>query len=184
MNRKTHIAILAAVFVIALLLWVRVSDPKAIEDMPRPAIAPPTGSRESHPAGAVATRAPDPRDLQQVAAHPLAVSFGGNPDLASSEPALLLEILQFYRMEFGIFPAGQENRDIMNALTGNNPGKLPVFPIDHPRINTDGELLDAWGCPFVFHPVSSQYLEVRSCGPDRELFTDDDILVPQKRPGR
>ena len=38
-------------------------------------------------------------------------------------------------MEFGCFPAGQENSDIMNALTGNNPGKLPVFPRNHPRID-------------------------------------------------
>jgi hypothetical protein len=88
-----------------------------------------------------------------------------------------LEILRFYRMEFGTFPAGQENHDIMNALAGNNPAKLPVFPRDHPRIDAAGNLLDAWGSPFIFHPVSSQLLEVRSKGPDGEIFTKDDIVV-------
>jgi len=80
-------------------------------------------------------------------------------------------------MEFGTFPAGQENHDIMNALAGNNPAKLPVFPRDHPRIDAAGNLLDAWGSPFIFHPVSSQLLEVRSKGPDGEIFTKDDIVV-------
>lgn len=180
MNRRSQIAFFALLFgiVVALPLWLGKPGPGMRGTRQDNASERPPESMGSAQPGAVATRAPDPRALQQVSSHPLAVSFGENPDLASSEPGVLLEILQFYRMEFGAFPAGQENRDIMNALTGNNPEKLPVFPIGHPRISQDGELLDAWGTPFVFHPVSSQYLEVRSCGPDREIFTDDDILVP------
>lgn len=105
------------------------------------------------------------------------MSFGKNPELAAKEPATLLEILRFYRMEFGTFPAGQENHDIMHALTGNNPDNLPIFPREHQRIDAAGNLLDAWGKPFIFHPVSSQLLEVRSKGPDGEIFTEDDIVA-------
>jgi hypothetical protein len=129
----------------------------------------------------VAVLPADASALQQVSPHPLAVSFGENPNLATKEPAMLLEILQFYRMEFDSFPAGQENHDIMNALTGNNPGKLSIFPRKHPRIDAAGNLLDAWGKPFMFHPVSSQHLEIRSHGPDGEIFSSDDIVVPQPR---
>lgn len=180
MNRKFHYiaAITAAVFV-ALLFLLRSSYQKSAEF--ETDAAPTAGTHPGPSPGAVAILPPDPRDLQLVSPHPLAVSFGENPEFASSEPALLLEILRFYRMEFGSFPAGQENSDIMNALTGNNPDKLPVFPRKHPRIDARGNIIDAWGNPFIFHPIDSQHLEVRSKGPDGEIFTDDDIIVPPPR---
>jgi hypothetical protein len=133
-------------------------------------------------AGAAAVRPPDPATLQQVPSHPMAVSFGISPDLAAAEPSTLLDILQFYRQEFGTFPSGEDNANIMNALKGNNPSGLPIFPTKHPRIAEDGSLHDAWGKPFFFHTISSQHIEVRSLGPDGIIFTEDDILVP-KRPG-
>jgi Type II secretion system (T2SS), protein G len=120
-------------------------------------------------------------ELQSTSSHPLAILFGKNPTLAKSEVKTLAEILQFYRMEFGSYPAGQENRDIMNALTGRNPQKLAIFPRQHPRLDANGQLLDAWGHPFHFHPISSQHLEIRSLGPDGEIFTTDDIVTPPTR---
>lgn len=177
MNRKAQFiaAIIMALLVMLLLLLRSSYRNNGDAQMVAKPLA---GMPQSPPRGAVATSPPDPRDLQQVSAHPLAVTFGEKPDPAGKEPATLLEILRFYRMEFGSFPAGQENRDIMNALTGNNPGKLPVFPREHPRIDSSGNLLDAWGNAFIFHPVSSQHLEVRSKGPDGEIFTEDDIFAP------
>lgn len=132
-------------------------------------------------AGAAAVLRPDPATLQKVPSHPMAVSFGKSQDHATAEPSTLLVILQFYRQEFGSFPTGEDNASIMNALTGNNPSGLPIFPADHPRIAEDGSLHDAWGKPFFFHMISSQHIEVRSFGPDGVIFTKDDILVP-KRP--
>lgn len=132
-------------------------------------------------AGAAAVLRPDPATLQKVPSHPMAVSFGKSPDHATAEPSTLLAILQFYRQEFGSFPTGENNASIMNALTGNNPSGLPIFPADHPRIAEDGSLRDAWGKPFFLHMISSQHIEVRSFGPDGIIFTKDDILVP-KRP--
>jgi hypothetical protein len=38
------------------------------------------------------------------------------------------------------------------------------------------------GNPFVFHPVSSQQLEVRSLGPDGEIFSDDDLVAGTQPP--
>ena len=132
-------------------------------------------------AGAAAMRPPDPATLQRVPSHPMAVSFGKSPDLAAAEPSTLLQILQFYRQEFGTFPTGEDNANIMYALMGNNPSGLPIFPTNHPRIAEDGSLRDAWGTPFFFHMISSQHIEVRSLGSDGVIFTEDDICVP-KRP--
>jgi hypothetical protein len=129
-------------------------------------------------AGSPAVRPPDPSRLQKVSSHPMAVSFGKSPGRVAEECSILLEILQFYRQEFGAFPTGEDNASIMNALKGNNPSGLPIFPSEHPRFAEDGSLLDAWGKPFFFHTISSQQIEVRSLGPDRIIFTDDDISVP------
>lgn len=167
------VALLAVL--IYFLLSPERTPPAPSSATPPPQKPPPT------PIGSVATAPLAAGELQAVSSHPLAVSFGNNPELASSEAKQLLEILQFYRMEFGSFPAGQENRDIMHALTGNNPSKLPIFPRQHPRMDAEGQLLDAWGKPFHFHPQSSQHLEIRSHGPDGEIFTADDLIAPPQR---
>lgn len=162
-----------------LAFWLsqrsRTTPPTAVLKPPTPSIPPLSA------AGVIATRALPTAALSPEPSHPLAVSFGTDLSLAAKEPALLLEILEFYRREFGVFPAGQENADIMKALTGNNPQRLSIFPRQHQRIDADGRLLDAWGRPFVFHPISSQHLEVMSLGPDGEIFSADDIRVPPPR---
>lgn len=169
----------ASVLITIFLVVIFRKDPPAENEAP--ALTEKPGKPARPAAGAVAALPPDPATLQRVPSHPMAVSFGDSPELAASEPSVLLEILQFYRQEFGAFPTGEDNASIMNALKGNNPSGLPVFPAKHPRIAEDGGLLDAWGKPFFFHIISSQHIEVRSLGPDGIIFTDDDIVVP-KRP--
>lgn len=180
-------ALIAGVIVAILLLLRFQQDPsrEVVRDAVEITATPPaseTRAPRSRPSpGTIAVLPPDPETLQDISSHPLAVSFGSNLQLASREPSILLEILQFYRQEFGSFPPGEDNAQILNALRGNNPSGLPVMPSDHPRLDPDGNLLDAWGHPFVFHSLGSQHLEVRSLGPDGVIFTDDDITVP-KRP--
>jgi hypothetical protein len=176
---KRSLLLVAMAFLLGGIVWYLIPERENASGSPREPVVvriPPAPQL-----GSVATVAVDESALAKEPSHPMAVSFGSNPALAQKEPALLLEILEFYRKEFGTFPAGQENADIMNALTGNNPQRLPIFPRKHPRIDAQGRLLDAWGKPFVFHPLSSQHLEVMSCGPDGEIFTTDDIRVPPPR---
>ncbi len=123
-----------------------------------------------------------PADIAAVRPHPNAVSFGSDPSAAQREPQQLLRLFEFYRESFGSFPSGEGNAQFMNALRGANPERLPIFPEKHPRLNPDGELLDFWGSPFFFHQISSDHIEIRSYGPDREIFTGDDIIAPDKRP--
>lgn len=176
---RTLVRILLCALAILLLFLVRWNADRSTPLAPVLSIGPVI--HITPPAGGVATRALPAEGLSPEPSHPLAVSFGADPILAQREAGILLEILTFYRKEFGSFPAGQENADIMNALTGNNPRRLPIFPRKHPRMDASGNLLDAWGKPFVFHPISSQHLEVMSCGPDGEIFTADDIRVPPPR---
>ena len=72
-------------------------------------------------------------------------------------------------------PVG-ENADITAALTGKNPLNFQFIRRDHPAINARGELCDRWGTPFFFHALSGTRMELRSAGPDRQMYTDDDIV--------
>ncbi len=83
------------------------------------------------------------------------------------------QILFFYRRAFGENPVGQ-NEDITAALLGANPQRLALLTPGSAAIK-DGQLIDPWGTPYWFHPVSGQEMEIRSAGPDRELFTPDDL---------
>ncbi len=72
-------------------------------------------------------------------------------------------------------PSGS-NAEITAALAGRNKLQLALLPPDHPAINRDGELCDRWGTPLFLHPESGTRMDLRSAGPDRKLWTDDDIV--------
>ncbi len=68
------------------------------------------------------------------------------------------------------------NEDFVDALTGRNSERIEVLPRDHPRIDKEGRLLDNWASPYFFHSDSETAFQIRSAGPDKEMFTEDDIL--------
>ena len=73
------------------------------------------------------------------------------------------------------------NDEITRALTGRNPLQLAFIPPAHPAINARGELCDRWGTPYSFHPVAADRIDVRSAGPDKRLFTADDVTTASLR---
>ncbi|MBB5035902.1 hypothetical protein [Prosthecobacter dejongeii] len=68
-----------------------------------------------------------------------------------------------------------DNGDITLALVGKAPQGI-WLPRQSPRIR-DGQLLDRWGTAYWFHPNSSNQIEIRSAGPDKNLFTSDDLIL-------
>jgi hypothetical protein len=68
-----------------------------------------------------------------------------------------------------------DNADITAALLGRNRRRLVVIPPHHPAVQ-NGVLVDRWGTPFHFHARSAEAFDVRSAGPDRRLFTNDDLI--------
>jgi hypothetical protein len=90
---------------------------------------------------------------------------------------LLDDIFQQYRSAMhGDDPIG-DNKDITAALTGKNKLDFAFIPKNNPAINSKGELCDRWGSPFFFHQLSGTEMQIRSAGPDKKLFTDDDIVI-------
>jgi hypothetical protein len=192
MGRK-RLAILLFLFVGLILAlsawsWLRRSPasppdfpPASATPPPGPTPSPAPGARLENPSDRPAVGPPTRADLAPVPPHPDAVSFGGGHLDPAGEIARLHGFFEHYRRTFGAFPAGQDNAHFMNALRGKNPRGLGIFPLSHPRLNERGEVLDAWGQAFIFHPVSRDHLEIRSAGPDREAYTADDLVEP-KRP--
>lgn len=99
----------------------------------------------------------------------------------SLPPATVLDntrvILHNYQSRFGENPVG-DNAEITAALTGNNPKQVNfIAPESGLRLNDKGELIDGWGTPFFFHALSGKLMEIRSAGPDRKMWTLDDLVT-------
>jgi hypothetical protein len=90
---------------------------------------------------------------------------------------VVAEFLETYARATGGQPIG-DNADITAAISGTQyPGqKGRVFPQNH-RAVKNGKLVDRWGEPLWFHPNSGNSMEIRSAGPDKQLFTPDDVIV-------
>lgn len=82
-----------------------------------------------------------------------------------------------YGSRFGGNPVGT-NPEITKALNGENPREVRFINEDSGlRINARGELVDYWGTPFFFHQLSGSEMEIRSAGPDRVMWTADDLVT-------
>jgi hypothetical protein len=67
------------------------------------------------------------------------------------------------------------NADFAAAFRGMNPAQERFLSDEHPALNDAGELVDRWGSPLFFHALGGGRYEVRSAGPDRTMWTTDDI---------
>ena len=96
-------------------------------------------------------------------------------------PATALEnmshVFRQYNQMFGGNPVGI-NSEITSQLSGDNPKHINFLnPEDGMRINEKGELIDPWGTPYFFHQLSGTDMEIHSAGPDRIMWTSDDLVV-------
>ncbi len=141
---------------------------------PPPVIAP-------HPA---ANFAPERPALAAMAASaslprsPLADGLNAPGGTARDDLRILQNILSLYRERFEAYPAFGDNAQLVNALAGANPQRIGLLPRDAAAINpATGELRDRWGTPYVFHAISRNAVELRTAGPDRAAYTEDDVVL-------
>jgi hypothetical protein len=82
-----------------------------------------------------------------------------------------------YGQMFGGNPVGT-NPEFAKQLGGDNPKHIDFISADAGmRLDSSGELIDPWGTPYFFHQISGSDTEVRSAGPDKIMYTADDIVV-------
>jgi hypothetical protein len=78
-----------------------------------------------------------------------------------------------FRAVLGENPIGS-NAEITGALLGNNLKQIKLKLPEGSQLNGEGEMCDRWGTPYFFHQLSATEMEIRSAGPDREMWTGDD----------
>jgi hypothetical protein len=97
------------------------------------------------------------------------------------EPQIVLENMRRAVVNYGSTFSGNPvgtNPEIAAALNGENPKQIKfIDPEAGLRINGKGELVDSWGTPFFFHQLSATDMEVRSAGPDKVMWTPDDLVI-------
>jgi hypothetical protein len=87
-----------------------------------------------------------------------------------------------YEQMFGGNPVGS-NPEITAALQGQNPKKINFLAgQDGMRVDDKGELVDVWGTPYFFHQVSGSEMEIHSAGPDKQMWTTDDLVARESVP--
>jgi hypothetical protein len=89
----------------------------------------------------------------------------------------LRQAFRHYASRLGGNPVG-DNAEITAALRGANPRRSTFLGSDDGiKVNEREEAVDAWGTPYFFHQLSRTEMEIRSAGPDRRMWTTDDLLV-------
>jgi hypothetical protein len=108
---------------------------------------------------------------------PLADALNSPATDIRADLRLVSEIIDTLRTNFPKDgnPVGS-NAEITAVLVGKNKLRLSLIPPDHAAINKSGELCDRWGTPFFFHAESATRMEIRSAGPDKKMWNDDDVI--------
>jgi hypothetical protein len=144
--------------------------------------APEALSAVESPGATPASAATTPSTFPTAPVPPATPFLVGSAETAPAmEPATLLSnmriAIQNYGSRFGGNPVGT-NPEITKALNGDNPKQVKFITEESGlRINARGELVDYWGTPFFFHQLSGTEMEIRSAGPDRVMWTSDDLAT-------
>lgn len=67
------------------------------------------------------------------------------------------------------------NEEWSATLTGKRPGSEVWLSATSPLFDEKYRLIDRWQSPLHFHAIGRNQWEVRSPGPDKTLFTGDDL---------
>jgi hypothetical protein len=116
--------------------------------------------------------------------HPVTAAGKAAPlEVTNITPQIVLEnmrrAIHQYGAMFGGNPVGN-NSEITSQLRGDNPKQINFLnPDAGMRVNASGELIDPWGTPYFFHQLSGTDMEIHSAGPDRIMWTADDLVISE-----
>lgn len=122
----------------------------------------------------------EPGDVVEDVKNPrLLRHYGSETRTGKEDLEMVASVIQRFWMLFknpDLMRVGS-NEDLLKTLLGGNPEGVAFVSADNEFIDEAGRLLDRWGSPLFFHAESMTQIEIRSSGPDRERYTEDDILV-------
>lgn len=190
-NRILAAAILMLPFGLFFYFWwhsgaVKTSGGGTGKTSPDAAVAGALANQDSNTVAIIAANFArvQPAEVVPETAATLAVAPSGPPaplQFTNFAPATVLENVRHavrqYGERFGGNPVGT-NPEITGQLNGNNPKHINFLNAEAGmRVNENGELVDSWGTPFFFHQIARMAMDIHSAGPDRILWTKDDLVV-------
>ena len=136
-------------------------------------------TRASSPEPQVTSRPPPPAPAPPTASESLLAGFGD----PATEP--IDDLRKIHHVIGGYFSVIKDssrnpiggNADLAAALKGENPNREKFLRADHPIFSADGLLIDRWGTPLVVHPEGWRQIGLRSAGPDKKPYTEDDLII-------
>jgi hypothetical protein len=133
-------------------------------------------SRASSPLPSVSSPAAAPNSFQTIGSTTLADYATPNttPEQDLASLAQLMNNFTLLVKTANDHPLSS-NEEWSQALRGLNPSRQSFLPDNHPVFNTQHQLIDRWGTPLFFHAEAKGQYAIRSAGPDRQLWTSDDL---------
>ena len=121
--------------------------------------------------------------LEEAVGSPLAARLNAVDGSGQEDVQILHDLVVQYlqAMQRRQGPPIGDDMDLAKVLKWRNPLKRPVLDPSHPALSADGHLSDRWGTPYHVHALSSNAYRIRSAGPDRRLFTNDDLVAPSQQ---
>ena len=168
-RRQRRVALAALLPAAALLLWLLLPD-RTTPPPPAPPAAPAVPAPPILPARRLAT--PE----SPLLAHEELLTLEGT---AATDLSALADLTRTY-LERPADPSRPPlgfNEDLARALTDREALGDSAIPPNHPILR-DGQLIDRWGTPWQVHPLAADVVQLRSAGPDRKLYTADDLVGP------
>ncbi len=177
MKRARGVAALIAIAAFAFLLWKFLRHENHPQATPTPVV-----QEEKIPVGIIVTES-------SSLAPPLSNRFSVAGDRlleGYADPALPPKndlVLMAHAISDFLIIAKQANDRPLSAneewsaaLRGQRPGAEPWFSNSSKALDFQQLLIDRWGTPLHFHALGNKQWEIRSAGPDRKLFTGDDLM--------
>jgi len=166
--------IIVVVLLLVLVLGIRALRRSASVLVVEPALPPPSGITvtETSPGSSPSTNQPT-KLLGEIILRDFA-----SPNLPPQNDLTLMSHL----MENSLLllksaanrPLGA-NEDWADFLRGHNAAHQRFLSDNHAVLNAKGQLIDRWGTPLFFHALGGGRFEIRSAGPDKTLWTADDL---------
>lgn len=194
MRNQKSIGILAmTVFCIVVVFLFRQSPEEVVSEGTNPESTPPEESQSLPQETPSPASLADNNDVQIVSEDARFTRFsdgtvhykstvassreiGRNPN-PQEDLLIIAQMLSAYRGIFVANPVGSENHEILAQLSGDNPRQLVFLDPNITSLSEDGLLLDRWDTPYQFDVLSSQFISIRSAGPDQEFWTADDLAL-------
>lgn len=159
------ISLLIALIILTIMMWWETSHftPKTQERSPVPTQSQTKPAASSGP----------------TASESLLMGYGD----ANTPP--IEDLRKIHRVTTGYFSVIKEssrfpiggNEDLAAVLRGENPNREVFVHEGHAVFGSDGQLKDRWGSPLIVHPQAWRQLELRSAGPDKKPYTEDDLIL-------